>query len=366
MKKIDIVFVMPQLNMGGSERVILNIINGLDRDKYSIGLILFDSSGALVDEVLSDVSIYDLNISSVKKGLLALIQKIYTLKPDIVFSGIGHLNISLALFIPILKKLLPDTKFIARQSNILTINNRYEKHPYIHDWLYKRVYKNYDKIVCQSNYMQKDLVENYNFPIDKTVVIPNPIDIENIKQLSTIRLKYPFSFKTLNLITVGQFRHQKRHDLLLKMFAKLDEDYTLTIIGDGNKRGELESLAKELGVIDRVAFLGHQKNPYAYIKQADIFVLTSEFEGFPNVVLEANLLGLPIVAFKTDGVDKEVIKNSINGILSPFPDIDKLANRIKKMRLADFDTTKIKNMTAQKYSINSIIKIYEQILNKED
>jgi len=365
MKKIQIVFIMPELNMGGSERVILNIINGLDRDRYSIGLILFNSNGALVDEVSSDITIYDLNISSVKKGLFALIKKLYSLKPNIVFGGIGHLNISLAIFIPILKRFLPNTKFIARQSNILTMNNRHEKHPYIHDWLYKRVYKNYNKIVCQSNYMQKDLIENYHFPIDKTIVIPNPIDIENIEQLSTIKLKYPFSVKTLNLITVGQFRYQKRHDLLLKMFAKLDEDYTLTIIGDGAKRGKLESLAKELEIIDRVAFLGHQKNPYAYIKQADIFVLTSEFEGFPNVVLEANLCGLPVVAFETSGVDKEIIQNGINGILSPFPNIDKLSNSIKKMKLADFDSNKIKNMTAQKYSINSIIKIYKQILNKD-
>jgi len=356
---------MPELNMGGSERVILNIINGLDRDRFSIGLILFNSNGDLVDEVLSDITIYDLNISSVKKGLFALIKKLYSLKPDIIFSGIGHINISLAIFIPILKIVLPNTKFIARQSNILTINNRYEKHPYIHDWLYKRVYKNYNRIVCQSNYMQQDLVTNYHFPIDKTIVISNPIDIKNIEQLSTIELEYPFSYKTTNLITVGQFRYQKRHDLLLKTFAKLDKNYTLTIIGDGVKREELKELAKELGIIDRVAFLGHQKNPYSYIKQADIFVLTSEFEGFPNVVLEANLCGLLVVAFETIGVDKEIIQNGINGILSPFPNIDKLATTIQNIKLKEFDRNSIKNMTAQKYSINSIIKIYEQILNKD-
>jgi len=365
MKKLKILFIMPELNMGGSERVILNIINGLDRDKYSIGLILFNSNGALVDELSSDVTIYDLNISSVKKGLFILIQKLYSLKPDIVFSGIGHLNISLAIFIPILRIVLPNTKFIARQSNILSINNKHEKHPYIHDWLYKQVYKNYDKIVCQSQYMQQDLVTHFYFPIDKSIVIPNPIDIENIENLSTIKLEYPFSFNSLNLITVGQFRYQKRHDLLLRMFAKLDKDYTLTIIGDGDKREKLENLAKELKIIDRVAFLGHQKNPYAYIKKADIFVLTSEFEGFPNVVLEANLCGLPVVAFETTGVGTEIIQNGINGILTPFPNTDKFAKSIKKMKLGDFDRDEIKNMTIRKYSVKSIIKVYEQILNKE-
>ncbi|HHB95296.1 MAG TPA: glycosyltransferase [Campylobacterales bacterium] len=366
MKKTRLIFVMPELNMGGSERVIVNIINGLDREQFSIGLILFSADGALVDELLSDIDIYDLNIYSVKKGLFPLMKKLYTLKPDIVFGGIGHLNISLAIFIPILKKLLPHTKFIARQSNILSINNRHEKHPYIHNWLYKRVYKNYNKIVCQSKQMQRDLVTNYHFPIEKTIVIPNPIDIENIERLSCVDLEYPFSTQTINLITVGQFRYQKRHDLLLKTFAKLDKDYhTLTIIGDGIKREELKDLAKELEIIDRVAFLGHQKNPYAYIKQSDIFVLTSEFEGFPNVVLEANLCGLPVIAFETKGVDTEVIEEGINGILTPFADIDEMAKVIQSIKLEKFNSSDIKNITIEKYSIDMIIKIYEKILNKD-
>ncbi|MCK4442389.1 MAG: glycosyltransferase, partial [Sulfurovaceae bacterium] len=355
MKKTRVIFIMPELNMGGSERVIVNIINGLDREKFSIGLILFRADGALVDEILSDVDIYDLNIYSVKKGLFPLMQMLHCLKPDIIFGGIGHLNISLAIFIPILKKFLPHTKFIARQSNILSINNRHEKYPYIHNWLYKRVYKNYNKVVCQSNYMQKELVTNYNFPIEKSIVISNPINIKNIEKLSSIELEYPFSIQTVNLISVGQLRYEKRHDLLLKIFAKLDKDYTLTLIGDGVKRDELKSLAKELGIIDRVAFLGHQKNPYAYIKQADIFVLTSEFEGFPNAVLEANLCGLPIVAFETMGINSELIKKRINGVLTPFGDIDKMAKVIENIKLADFDSNRITNMTTEKYSIDTII-----------
>ena len=362
MDRINIVFVMPELNMGGSERVIVNIINNLDRELFSIKLILFRADGALVDELSNDINIYNLNIYSVKRGMFALIKKLYQLKPDIVFGGIGHLNISLAIFIPLLKYLLPYTKFVARQSNVLSINNKQEKYPSIHEWLYKKVYTNYHKIICQSNYMQKDLVTNYSFPIDKTIVISNPIDIKRINQLSNISIDYPFSNDYINLISVGQFRYQKRQDLLLETFAKLDNNYTLTLIGDGANRGELEALAKELKIIDRVAFLGHQKNPYAYIKQADIFILTSEFEGFPNVVLEANLLGLPVIAFETIGVDKWVIEDGFNGVLVPFPDTKELANRIQNIKLDQFNTKKITKSTIEKYSIDSIIKIYKKIL----
>jgi len=362
MKKINIIFIMPELNMGGSERVIVNIINNLNRDRFFISLILFRDDGALVDELKSDIKLYNLDIYSVKKGLPTLIKKLYQLKPDIVFGGIGHLNISLAVFIPILRYFLPQTKFVARQSNILTTNNRHEKFPVLHNWLYKRVYKNYDLIICQSNYMQKDLITNYSFPMDKTVVIYNPIDINRVEALSNISIKYPFSSHTINLINVGQFRYQKRHDLLLKTFAKLDKRYTLTLIGDGEKREELKELAKELDIIDRVAFLGHQKNPYTYIKQADIFILTSEFEGFANVVLEANLCGLPVLAFETTGVDREIIENGFNGVLTPFANIKELATVIQNIELKQFNSDKIKKMTIERYSIETIIKIYEKNL----
>jgi len=362
MKKIDIVFVIPELNMGGSERVIVNIINNLNREEFSISLILFRDDGALVDELKSDIKIYNLNINSVKKGLFSLIQKLYQLKPDIIFGGIGHLNISLAIFMPILRYFLPQTKFIARQSNILTFNNKHEKFPTLHDWLYRRVYKNYNMVICQSNYMQKDLVKNYGFPIDKTVVIYNPIDVDRVQQLYSISMDYPFSSNSINLINVGQFRYQKRHDLLLKTFANLDNRYTLTLIGDGEKRDEIKRLANELNITDRVALLGHQKNPYAYIKQADIFILTSEFEGFANVVLEANLCGLPVLAFETTGVDREIIEDGFNGILTPFADTEKLADTIQNIDLEKFDRDGIKKMTIEKYSIDSIINIYEKNL----
>ena len=362
MDKIDIVFVMPELNMGGSERVIVNIINNLNRDEFFISLILFRDDGALVDELESDIRLYSLDIYSVKKGLPALLRRLYQLKPDIVFGGIGHLNISLAIAIPVLRYLLPKTKFVARQSNILTTNNRHEKFPALHNWLYKRVYKNYDLIICQSNYMQKDLITNYSFPMDKSVVIYNPIDVDRVERLSNISVEYPLSLESINLINVGQFRYQKRHDLLLKTFAQLDSRYSLTLIGDGKNRDEIKKLANELGITDRVALLGHQKNPYSYIKQADIFILTSEFEGFANVVLEANLCGLPVLAFETVGVDKEIIKDGFNGILTPFANTQKLAETIQNIDLKQFDRDGIKKMTIQKYSIDSIIKIYEKNL----
>jgi glycosyltransferase involved in cell wall biosynthesis len=210
--------------------------------------------------------------------------------------------------------------------------------------------------------MQRDLIENYNFPKEKSVVINNPLDIKRIERLSLKNISYPFSDNRIKLISVGQLRYEKRQDLLIEAFAKLDSRYTLTIVGDGVKREELEQLASNLNIRDRVSFLGYIKNPYSYIKNSDILVLTSEYEGFPNVVLEANICGVPVVSFNSIGGVSEIIKEKINGFLVPYRDIDGLAKSIKDVREDSFDKDMIKEITAQKYNIELIIKKYEDIL----
>ncbi len=361
-EKSHILFVMPKLNTGGAERVIINIINHLDRDSFNISLILFNSSGSLMDRVAKDINIYSLNISSVAKGVPNLLLKIYRLKPNIVFSGIGNLNLYISIFIPLIKLFLPKTKWIARQASILTLNNRQEKSPKLYEWLYKRVYKNYHKVICQSNYMGDDLIKNYNFPKEKTVVINNPIDTKNIDLLQKEPLTYPFPKDKIRLISVGQLRFEKRQDLLLKAFAKLDNRYVLTIIGNGVKREELEKLALELKIEDRVAFLGYKKNPYKYIKNSNILVLTSEYEGFPNVILEANYCGVVAVSFNSIGGVSEIIKNGENGLLVPLKDIDALAKAIESIKTDKYSSSNIRDITIKKYSIDLIIKKYEFIL----
>ncbi len=361
-KKSHIVFVMPQLHTGGAERVIVNIINYLDRDSFDISLILFKESGSLIDRLSQDINIYNLNISSVAKGIPLLLLKIYQLKPDIVFSGIGNLNLYISIFIPLVRPFLLKTRWIARQASILTLNNKQEKNPKLYEWLYKRVYKNYNKVICQSQYMRDDLIKNYNFPKEKSVVINNPIDTKNIDILANEPISKPIFNNKIRLISVGQLRFEKRQDLLIEAFAKLDNRYALTIVGDGIKRGELERLALELKVKDRIAFLGNKKNPYKYIKNSNILILTSEYEGFPNVVLEANYCGLLAVSFNSVGGVSEIIKDGINGLLVPFKNINALAKAIDSLDIDKYNSHLIKDMTTKKYSIDLIIKKYEFIL----
>ena len=362
MKKIKILFAIPELNAGGAERVILNIINSIDREAFEIHLALFNSSGVLVKELRDDVVLHDLHLSSVTKGIFSFIKKIYEIRPDVLFSGIGHLNIALAPFIPILRYLLPSTYWVARQSSIISINNLLEKRPSVHEWLYHHVYKNYDKIICQSVYMQNDLIDNYQFPIEQTEVINNPVDIKRINRLSSKASVNLLDKDSINLLSVGQLRPEKQQEFMIRALAMLDQRYRLTLIGDGVKRSSLEDLAEELEIQDRVRFLGYQSNPYIYMREADLLILSSKYEGFPNVVLEANVCGLPVVSLCSPGGVIEIIEEGVNGFLVSTKNIEDLVKGVERAVKYKFDTKVIETMMTERYSLDLIIKKYQKIL----
>jgi glycosyltransferase involved in cell wall biosynthesis len=361
MRKIDILFIMPYLNRGGAEGVVVNIANRLDRNQFRVSFLVFQKRGDLVSTLRDDIKLYSINSPTVLRGVLKTIKIIYRLNPDIVFSGISNLNLYLSASIPILKSLKKEIKFVARQPSILSLNNRQEKLPKVYEFLHKSIYKNYDLIICQSKFMREDLIKNYNFPPNRSVVINNPIDIDRIKELSLQNINYPFSKNKIRLISVGNLRYEKRFDLLLKTFALLDNRYTLTIIGDGVKRVELEELAVKLNIENRVAFLGYQKNPYPYIKEADIYILTSEYEGFPNAILEANLLGLFSIGFKSIGGVTEIIKNGVNGYLVEFGNIKLLAKTIEEIDVKNLNREAI-SKSVERFSISKIITHYQECL----
>jgi glycosyltransferase involved in cell wall biosynthesis len=361
-KKTHILFVSPILVVGGTERVLINIMNSLPREEYRVEIVLFDMSGRFTKNLKSDIVIYDLGIPSITKGMFALLQKIYQLKPDIVFGGMGSLNVSLAPFIPLFRYILPSTAWFARQSSIATINNQFEKSPKFFDWLYHRFYKNYNQIISQSNYMQNDLIDNYSLPREKSVVINNPIDIEKITTLSQEQCNY--SCDRVNIISVGQLRPEKQQHLMLKALAKLDKNYILTFLGDGSEQDSLEALALELNLQDRVQFLGYQPNPYPYMRDADMLILSSKHEGFPNVVLEANLCGLPVVSFASPGGVVEIIEDGVNGFLVSNQDVDGLAMGIERVVGHEFDSDSIKRIIIEKYSMGLIMTKYQKILKE--
>jgi len=364
MKKTKrLVGIIPTLGVGGAERMMITILNYFVTEEFEVHLIVFNNIGETRKEVDSRIIVHDLATSSVGKGIPKCLKKLHSIKADIIFSGIGHLNIALAPFIPFMKVLLPKTKWIARETNIVSLQNKTEKYPKIFDFLYRHSYKNYDVIIAQSEDMKNDLEENY-FKSDNIVTINNPIDYRRVKRLSLEEACFSFDKKKINLVTVAGLRKEKRHDLMLKTLTFLPKEYHLSIVGSGKQELELKALAKKLNIVDRVSFEGYKSNPYPYIKEADLFLLTSQREGFPNVLLEANVLGIPIVAFASQGGIKEIIEYGKNGLYTDFGDSEGLAEKIIEAHAFNFKRNEISQRAISRFSGEVILKKYHKVFER--
>jgi glycosyltransferase involved in cell wall biosynthesis len=342
--------------MGGAERMMVSILNHFASEEKEVHLIIFNNIGSLKASLDSRVVVHDLKVTSVKHGLFKSFAELYRLKPDTIFSGIGHLNIALAPFIPLLKMFLPNSCWVSRETNIASMKNKKSKYPKLFEWLYRNVYKNYDVIVAQSQDMKNDLEEHYPSASAKAVVINNPIDIERVELLSR-----EYQVEKINLINVGVLRQAKRHYLMLEVLSKLPENYHLTLVGSGAEEERLKDLVEERKLSNRVSFEGHKTNPYPYMKEADLFILTSEHEGFPNVLLEANALGLPVVAFACPGGITEIIKEGVNGFSVANGELDEMALTIQKSMDYAFKKEKIISLTKERYSQDIIAQKYREV-----
>ena len=366
MKKQKLVGIIHELTMGGAERMMVNILNHFSSNKDEVHLIIFKNIGTLKSLLDASIIVHDLGGVSVKKGMPKCLKEIHKIEPNTVFSGIGHLNIALAPFIPIMRLLLPKTQWISRETNIVSLQNQEEKYPKFFDYLYRKMYKNFDVIIAQSQDMKEDLEKNYPSTSSKIILINNPIDVKKVKELGEEPIEYIFEKGMVYLVSVGTLRTRKRHNLLLKAFSLLSPNYMLIIVGSGAEEQKLKALSMELNISNRVRFEGHKTNPYPYMKEADLFILTSEHEGFPNVLLEANSLGTPVVAFACPGGITEIIEEGVNGFSVKNGDVDALVKCIIDATALKFEESLVVDSVQRRYSKEIILKRYEDVFyNKE-
>jgi glycosyltransferase involved in cell wall biosynthesis len=215
--------------------------------------------------------------------------------------------------------------------------------------------------------MKNDLIKSFRIPSHKITIIHNPCDIDRISKMIPEVQNKKLKTKIIKLIAVARLEKQKGLDLLLMAFAKLDRSrFYLTILGQGSEEINLRKLILKYDLSDRVNLAGFKSNPYKYMAEADLFILSSRYEGFPNVVLESMACGTPVVAFKCPGGIDEIISDNINGFLVKNNDIHALANRINEAANVYMDTNEIIQSIKQKFSCEKIVSKYEKFLLRND
>jgi glycosyltransferase involved in cell wall biosynthesis len=363
---IKIVFVITSLGGGGAERVLSHLVKNIDKSKFNIVLAMGKKEGQFLDVVPKDIKIVELAGS--KKSYKSFFKLLYLLKvekPDIVFSTLGMVSTAAlcSLFLP--KKI----RFIARLSNTISADlDRVKKESYL-KYLAQSFYYNFiirnSEIVTQSQYMKNDLMDIYPFARGRKVYqIYNPVELHDKKSIGNIKNN------TIQIITVGRFAWQKGYEYLIKAFSEVLKKYPnvkLTFIGSGALEDEMKILTEELGILHAVEFAGHQINPFQYIENPDIFVSSSRFEGFSNVIIESLANGIPVVATDCPSGNREVIRDGKNGWLSSMEGdiINNLTNTIvfSIENYKNLDMAKEKAIVIEKFNIKNIVLEYENLFH---
>ena len=250
-------------------------------------------------------------------------------------------------------------KCIARESNIPSLIEKY----FIIKFFYKYCYVNFDSVIVQSDDMYNDLNVNFRIPKSKLIKINNPVDVSHIENKlletsTTIKKKH----NKFNILVAGRLTYQKGFDLLIEELAKLKNiEFHLIILGDGEDKENLIVLSNRYNLADKIQFKGNVENPYAYMKAADLFILSSRFEGFPNVVLEALVCGTPVLANNCLGGINEIIKPGINGEIFSFDKLD-FQEKLEIIINSDFDSEKIIADTKKRYAVEHKMKEFHKVI----
>lgn len=354
MKKISVIFILPDLETGGAERIITTIANHLSRDRFEPKILLLRKQGGYLNFLKNDVEIIDVDTERIRHSLKPILREIYRRKPDIVFSGFGEVNAYLSLFV----KLFPRTKFIARETNVVSHHVTRKEIKFFYSF-----YNNYQQIIAQSDDMKKDLIDNFNVKEKKIIKINNPVDFDFIEEKLAISNKPEcFKYNYKNVVAIGNLSERKGFDNLLKVFSRLkNENIFLHILGDGKDREILHQM-KEFLDLKKVIFHGRQENPYQFLKYADLFILSSRYEGFPNVLLEAGACGTYSLVNNCPGGINEIIQNRINGEISDIENYDDFSQKIIQILHESYDSNSIKDSIKSRFSKEIILNKYEKVL----
>lgn len=354
MKKVKILFFVPQLIGGGAEQVNMNIMKILNKDIFDVHLVVTTTKGTVYKKIPDSITLHDLKTPKTMFSILKLRKLIRQLNPDIVFSSLirGHIAINLAL-LGIRKK--PFTIFRSPNSPRLLL--QYNQIGFKEKLLLENAYGRADVIVAQTPEMKDEIIEYHGIEKQKIKVFFNPIDSNEIDE-KIKNITNPFESDNINVVAAGRIMYQKGFDVLIKSFKSVVEQnsqFKLYIIGQDGI-GEMKNLLKiveKLELTQHIFFLGYQENPYRYFYFSDLYVLSSRWEGLPNTVLENLYLKKPVVSTRCIPFMSSLIQEGKNGLLVDVDDIVGLSNAVLNYKNLTFEFTDSRNV---KKDLNNFFK----------
>lgn len=346
------------MGQGGAQKVCSTLACELDMQGRKIGLLVLrgDEGDWPLPEALASHSFRCHHARSV---LPRLIRWVRSTRPEVVLV----FNHQLAVLL-IVARAISGVKMRIVARNISNLSAKYARegaiwHRHIVNPLVKLIYRRVDAVVAQSRGMAGDLVENYGFPEHKIKLIPNPVEFKTVdaKHKESRRLGCEFLF-------VGRLEPVKNLTFLLSAFSRLKKrmsDARLTFLGEGSEKPKLEELCKVLQISGSVCFSGWQ-NPDRFYESCDVTLLTSHYEGFPNVLIESMAHGKPVVSVDCPSGPDEVIQAGVNGFLVGRGQIDKFVDCMERAAHWNWKPDEIAS-TVSRFAADSVARSYWDLLS---
>lgn len=325
----------PSLRGGGAEKVVVNLANGLARRGCEVDVVLVRAHGSLRDDLTSQVTVHDLRCNRVASSLLPLKRYLEQYRPEVLISFMSHTNV-ISIWARMISRWRPC--LIITEHNNMTARRRASRRKLSTSILYFLLgyfYPYADAVVAVSQGVANDLLRYVKIDQSRLHVIYNPVIDAEVFKKAEEPVEHPWLVsKTAPVVLgVGRLTAQKDFATLLQAFALLRRriDAKLIILGEGEERESLVRLSRQLEIAEHVDMPGFVKNPSAYMARADVFVLTSRWEGFANVLVEAMCLGTPVVSTDCPYGPSEILKGGALGRLCRVGDPQAIAQAISEV-----------------------------------
>jgi len=322
-----ILLVLPSLERGGGERVLLQLAQLFVAAGREVHVATLLGGGPLRVHLADGVVLHELvdahdatkGFALARRAFPKLVSLLRTLEPQAVLSTMTGTNL---LTVLVCMHARIGAWLVLREAASL-VNVKSSLKFLMMRWLYPRA----DAVVAVSTGIAQDL-GSLGVAEDRIHVIHNPVDAERLRRFANADLPLELRNKIPYIVSVGRLAEQKDQQTLLRAYAlsSLRQSHHLVLVGEGSQRPHLERLGHDLGIEEKLLLLGALDNPYPVLARASLHVLSSRWEGYPNVLLEALALGVPVVSSDCPHGPRELLDNGRHGRLAPVGDANALAS----------------------------------------
>lgn len=326
--KGHIALLLPDLRAGGAQRVFLILAKKFIELGYRVDLLLALEDGEMLGEVPSEVTVITFSrklgsfgrLGIATRLLFGLNRYVRLKQPSAILSTATGTNL-----VAVIANEISGTKTRLVLREAASLENL--RHP-VYKTLMRFLYKRADTVVALTSSMRNELLATLNLGSRRIVVIPNPINFAKVRENGLMALPDDFDQSQPFVLAVGRLVPQKDYKTLISAFKYVADasSLRLVILGEGCQRKSLESQISTLKLQNSVELRGFDSNPYRWMSKASVFVLSSRWEGYPNVVLEAKAFGLPVIMTDYNSSAREVGGNDV--IYTPVGDYHSMASHI--------------------------------------